>query len=329
MNLKKLIIMITIFIICVLIGKDANAMTIVLDPGHGGRDTGAIAKDGETYERDINLKITRYLREYLSDYNVSVLLTHNGFSSGELEIYDRAMIARDHNADLFISLHINSSPSGDARGAEVYVTANNSLPKYNENTTKLGNKILNNLSNLGISNRGVKTRLITRDKTDVYSDGSIADYYGVIRYAMRGTKIDYGVVKPSGATSANVQKGEGVPTILIEHCFINNEDFNFINSDAKIKKIAEADGKAIVDYYNLKKKSETQNNYDGFMYGDANLDKSIDSADLLVVRKYLLGKIKINNETQLKAMDPNKDGDINSADLLIIRKHLLGTYKIQ
>ena len=64
MKLKKLIIMIAIFIICILIGKEVNAMTIVLDPGHGGRDTGAIAKDGETYERDVNLKITRYLRDY-------------------------------------------------------------------------------------------------------------------------------------------------------------------------------------------------------------------------------------------------------------------------
>ena len=329
MKLKKFLIMLIICIICIFTCVKVNAMTIVLDPGHGGRDSGAIAKDGKTYERDINLKIARYLKEYLSNYDVNVSLTHNGFSSGELEIYDRGMIARNKKADLFVSLHINSSTSGDAKGAEVYVTTNKSLPKYNENTTKLGNIILNNLNKLGISNRGVKTRLITRDTTDVYSDGSIADYYGVIRYAMRGTKIDYGVVKPEGAKSANIQKGEGVPTVLIEHCYINNSDFNFINTDSKIKKIAEADGSAIVEYYKLKKKTNSSNNNDGFLYGDANLDKKINSGDLLVVRKYLLGKLSINNQTQLKAMDPNKDGVINSGDLLVIRKHLLGTYKIQ
>ena len=102
MKLKKFVIMIIICVICILTCKKVNAMTIVLDPGHGGRDTGAIAKDGSTYERDVNLKIARYLREYLLDYDVEVILTHNGFSSGELEIYDRGMIARNKNADLFV-----------------------------------------------------------------------------------------------------------------------------------------------------------------------------------------------------------------------------------
>ena len=59
MKLKKFVIMIIICVICILTCKKVNAMTIVLDPGHGGRDTGAIAKDGSTYERDVNLKIAR------------------------------------------------------------------------------------------------------------------------------------------------------------------------------------------------------------------------------------------------------------------------------
>ena len=58
------------------------------------------------------------------------------------------MIARNQNADLFISLHINSSTSTSVTGAEVYVTANKSLPKYNKEMTELGNKVLNNLNKL-------------------------------------------------------------------------------------------------------------------------------------------------------------------------------------
>ena len=259
MKVKKILIILIILVVAILYSKEVKAMTIVLDPGHGGIDCGAISADGKIYERDINLKIAQNLKKYLETYDVTVYLTHNGFSSGELEIYNRAMTARNKNVDLFISLHINSSPSGTAKGAEVYVTTNKSLPKYNEETTKLGNAILNNLEKLGIKNRGVQTRTITKDKTDIYSDGTIADYYGVIRYAMRGTKIDYGVTKPAGAVSAIVEKGEGVPTILIEHCFINNSDIEFVNTDAKIQKVANADGEAIVNYYKLKKKTEKQN----------------------------------------------------------------------
>ena len=55
--------------------------------------------------------------------------------------------------------------------------------------------------------------------------------------------------------SANIQNGEGVPTILLEHGFIRG-DYNLLNTDAKLKQIAEADGKAIVEYYGLKPKKE-------------------------------------------------------------------------
>ena len=73
---------------------------------------------------------------------------------------------------------------------------------------------------------------------------------------MRGCRIDWGKITPEGAKPANVQKGEGVPTILIEHCFLIGKDYQYINSDAKLKKLAEADGKALVDYYKIPFKRE-------------------------------------------------------------------------
>lgn len=254
---KRVVIIFILFLAILSICNTASALTIALDPGHGGKDVGAISDDGSnTYESDITLKIARYLKEYLDEYiGVNVVLIREEIPSHlEASVFDRAICARNHKSDLLVSLHINSyDGSSSINGAEVYVTNNTSLPKYKEQTSILANRVLNKLGELNIASRGVKVRLIERDATDVYSDGTRADYYGIIRYAMRGCHIDDGYVW--GGTPANVQNGEGVPTILIEHAFIKGSDFvNFLNTDEKLQKIAIADGKAIVEHYGLQKK---------------------------------------------------------------------------
>lgn len=65
-----------------------------------------------------------------------------------------------------------------------------------------------------------------------------------------------------------------------------------------------------------------------YTLGDTNNDGVINSGDLLVVKKHLLGSKVVTDKNCLLAMDVNKDGSINSGDLLLIKKHLLGTYKI-
>lgn len=221
-------------------------IVIVLDPGHGGKMSGAV--NWSIKEKDINLKIARYLRDYLNQYTgIKVLMTHNGLPNNvDMELDERGMFARNNNANMVISLHMNAASNGNQNGTEAYVTANNSLPKYYEESSKLAQKIINNIEKLGIRNRGVKTRLC-QDSGDkwTYSDGSKADYYGIIRYSMKGAGDGIG---------ADIAKGEGVPAIIIEHCFLHGWDEQFYNTEEKIKKLAQADGEAIVDYYNLYKK---------------------------------------------------------------------------
>lgn len=328
MKLNKKTITIIISILIILIANKVKAVTIVLDPGHGGSDTGAIANDNKTYERDVNLKIAKYLKDYLDEYEVKTILTHEGFSDGKLSLYKRAMTARNNKADLFVSLHINSMPGGKAVGAEVYVSANTSLPKYKEETTKLGNKILGNLNKLGLNNRGVLTRKIVRDKTDKYSDGTLGDYYGVIRFAMRGTIINYGIVSPKGAVSAVVEKGEGIPTILIEHCYINSSDFEFMNSDEKIRKLAIADGQAIVEQYKLKKKvdeeenkekeKETNNNESDEENNENNEDNIKNRLKKIKINSFKLTEKTLTNISE-KTQEDNFLKNIETPDDIIIK----------
>lgn len=255
--LKLLSIFLIILITYITFGFNASnaetvkTMKIVIDPGHGGHETGAINYTDGIMEKDINLKTSRYLKDYLEDYyGVEVIMTHNGLDSNtEMSIVDRGMIARNNNADLLLCLHYNSAPTGNSwNGAEVYVTDNTSCYKYNQESTEIGNLILRNLSNLGLYNRGVKTRLCqdTGPKWE-YSDGTKADYYGIIRYAMKGNAEDRG---------PDITNGSGITSILIEHCFISGSDVQFINTDAKLQKLAQADGQAIVEHYGLKLKKD-------------------------------------------------------------------------
>lgn len=223
---------------------------VVLDAGHGGTDPGAQNKELGINEADLNIKVARYLKDYLNEYDgIKVLMTHNGMAGSDyLALVDRGMFARNNNANILISLHFNANNISLLYGAEIYVTANTSLDKYNKNSTKLANCILNKLSKLGIYNRGVKTRLSDEqgDKY-MYSDGTIADYYGVIRYPMKGDSEGLGV---------DIAKGEGIPGMIIEHCFIRGNDVQFLDSEEDLKKLAKADCDGIVEYYGLRKKGE-------------------------------------------------------------------------
>ena len=95
---------------------------IVLDPGHGGKDTGAIGHGG-LMEKDVVLLIARKLaRRLRKELGVEVKLTRDDDTFIPLE--ERTAIANREKADLFISLHTNASPNPQARGLETYYLNN-------------------------------------------------------------------------------------------------------------------------------------------------------------------------------------------------------------
>jgi N-acetylmuramoyl-L-alanine amidase len=92
--------------------------TIVLDPGHGGKDPGARGQRG-TEEKDITLKVALRLRDLLSKQpGFRILMTRDRDVFVELE--DRAKFANGEEADLFVSIHVNSHPQRSVKGLEIY-----------------------------------------------------------------------------------------------------------------------------------------------------------------------------------------------------------------
>ena len=100
---------------------------IAIDPGHGGDDTGTRGLDG-TLEKDVTLAVARRLRNLIeSQLGLRVVLTRNADTTVALD--ERAAIANNNRADLFISLHTNASVREMATGAEVFYL---SLAEYDE-----------------------------------------------------------------------------------------------------------------------------------------------------------------------------------------------------
>lgn len=217
------------------LGTD-NVLVVALDPGHSeGSDSGAIGVNG-AQEAVCNWKIADACKAELEKYaRVRVVMTRERYEYKTIE--ERAIAAIEAGADVVVSIHLNSA-GGTAHGAEVYVPYNAS---YNQVThevgAELGKEILAELERLGLTNRGVKIRVINDDDDYAYANGDDGDYYGIIRYARRAN----------------------IPGIIVEHAFIDNSgDYNsFLNSDVKLQRLGEADAQGIVDAYSLSPVSES------------------------------------------------------------------------
>ncbi len=268
-KMKKLELIKTIFVfvlICIVVfcqtttvmastsneAMDANQIIVVLDPGHGGVDTGTSRTyNGVTYyERDIVLKITEYCKEELSKYPyVKVYMTRGNNTNANISIEQRVQMAKAWNADIFVSFHINSTDAKttSANGVEIYYPNTNYNIAISNEGKKLADDILSQLVNIGLTNRGT---IIKNAKNDKYPNGTAADYLGVIRYS----------------------KMNGFPGVLIEHGFINNtSDFqSYFSSDAQLKQLGIADATGIMKYVdaNLHRWIQDENGWKCYL-GDA------------------------------------------------------------
>ncbi len=94
-----------------------NIQTVVIDPGHGGKDPGAIGLGG-LREKDVNLRLARLLADQLEKHSFQVVYTRD--DDRYLTLEERTVIAEAAAGDLFVSIHANASSRGKTRGVEIY-----------------------------------------------------------------------------------------------------------------------------------------------------------------------------------------------------------------
>lgn len=138
--------------------KNLYSKVVVIDPGHGGHDDGTTSQNKIYKEKNVVLSIGyTYFRNYLNDEDLKVYWTRKGDTYPTL--YERAAFPKKVDADIFISVHMNSFPKATPKGTEVfYSTRNNILQPNGLSSYTMASMFLKNItSTFSTFNRGVKT----------------------------------------------------------------------------------------------------------------------------------------------------------------------------
>jgi len=192
---------------------------VVIDPGHGGKDPGAIGVGG-TAEKDITLAIALRLQQQLAaEPDIDVVLTRN--ADVFLPLEERTARANAERADLFVSIHTNASPNPKLAGVETYY-----LNNTNDRATIRLAKMENGLTSMtGRTNRDMDTALILSDLIQSYKVQESVELAEHIQRALvaalntRGESVtDLGVKRGP----FYVLVGAGMPCVLAEVSFLTN-----------------------------------------------------------------------------------------------------------
>lgn len=226
--------------------SDGTRVNVIIDPGHGGEDFGAVGVGG-LYEKDVVLDISLKLRKILKNkYNLNAALTRN--SDEFVPLYARTAFANDKNAQIFVSIHANASEKKNLQGFEVY---------YLDNTSDKASKKLADRENASMQFEGAEADLRYM-LSDLIQDTKLQDSKNLAG-VMNAEIISY--ISSSGGyklKSHGIKKapfyvlvGAFMPCILTEIGFIDHSAEGLKLADRKFRlSMAEAFAEGINKYIN-------------------------------------------------------------------------------
>lgn len=239
----------------ILAKDDLGLNTVVIDPGHGGRDPGAVSADKKTYEKSLVLDIATRLKKKIAEGcpGVNVIMTRG---QEFISLNDRAEKANKAGANLFISLHINAAPKSTANGFSVHCMGqsskkNTDLYEFNMNVCKRENSVIlleddYSTKYEGFNPEDPESNIFMQLMQNAYLEQSL-NFAGMVK-----KHLGNGPVKADRGISQDpfyVLWKTSMPSVLVELGFISNpSDLAVLKEAENREKIAECLYQAFVEY---------------------------------------------------------------------------------
>ena len=226
-------------------GTGVRRKTIVIDPGHGGKDPGASA-NGVT-EKNVNLAIGLEMQNILAARGYRVVMTRNSDTYPTLQ--DRTDLANRVNADLFVSVHVNALPSKKSMtGFEIYIMA---LPTDKDamNLAKIENREYIEGKGMDTANVDRRTEMLLKILGDMQQNNKISESTDFAAALYNAGAVNGLPMRRIAQAPFFVLRGAGMPAVLLETGFVTNAaEARQLATREYQQKIAQAMASGIMNY---------------------------------------------------------------------------------
>jgi N-acetylmuramoyl-L-alanine amidase len=267
------------------------AFTVVLDAGHGGHDAGAVGSFSK--EKNINLRYTLLVGDMIKKNIPDAKVIYTRDKDVFVDLNERARIANRNKADLFVSIHTNSSKNSKANGMETF-TLGVSRSKENMEVAMLENSVIKLEEDYetkyeGFDPNSVDSYIMFEFMKDQYTDRSITCADFVQTKMINASKRNDRGVRQAGFL---VLRATSMPSILIELGFISNKDEEkYLNNNENQVKLATAIFNGIKEYkHELDKKSGLNNEELG----------RVDDREGIIRNEELKNEVKVEDKVEIK-----------------------------
>ena len=231
--------------------KNNKKRTIVIDPGHGGKDSGAVGLY-KNLEKNITLKVGLILKEkFKQQTNFNVILTRE--KDFFLKLRNRTKIAKKNNADIFLSLHADFNKNSRARGISLYTLSERASDKEAAALARRENRsdLIEGVDLSGESSE-VTSILLDLTKRDTLNQSSL-----LVNFLIKAFKNEMNLLQRTHRYAGfAVLKSLDIPSVLVEMGYLSNKyDSKLLVNENYQKKLADKIVKAVIEYFDWKDKN--------------------------------------------------------------------------